>query len=95
MGKTEAKNGDLLLANPEGKTVDELKEIATQLGDMAKKYQTMATKYQGGLEIILQMIPKDAVEDMIENDGRIPGAVYNKTNVEMGEHNDKANKSGE
>ena len=56
----------------EGKSVGELKEIAqtlqTQLNEhqrQANHHQTMATKAQGALEVILQLIPKEAVEEMI------------------------------
>ena len=60
------------LANTEGKTVEELKEIAqtlqAQLQEHKKQanyHQMMATKAQGALEVILQMIPKEEVEEMI------------------------------
>ena len=56
----------------EGKSVEELKEIAqtlqTQLNEhqrQANHHQTMATKAQGALEVLLQLIPKEAVEEMI------------------------------
>ena len=56
----------------EGKSVKELKEIAqtlqTQLNEhqrQANRHQTMATKAQGALEVMLQMIPKQEVEEMI------------------------------
>ena len=56
----------------EGKSVEELKEIAqtlqTQLNEhqrQANHHQTMATKAQGALEVILQLIPKEEVEEMI------------------------------
>ena len=56
----------------EGKSVEELKEIAqnlqTQLNEHQKQanhHQTMATKAQGALEVILQLIPKEEVEEMI------------------------------
>ena len=59
----------------EGKSVEELKEIAqtlqTQLNEhqrQANHHQTMATKAQGALEVILQLIPKEAVEEMIEEE---------------------------
>ena len=55
-----------------GKSVDELKEVAVtlqaQLNEHQKQanhHQTMATKAQGGLEVILQLIPKEEVEEMI------------------------------
>ena len=56
----------------EGKSVEELKEIAqplqTQLNEhqrQANHHQTMATKAQGALEVLLQLIPKEEVEEMI------------------------------
>ena len=56
----------------EGKSVEELKAIAqtlqTQLNEhqrQANHHQTMATKAQGALEVILQLIPKEEVEEMI------------------------------
>ena len=59
----------------EGKSVEELKEIAqtlqTQLNEhqrQANHHQTMATKAQGALEVMLQMIPKQEVEEMIEEE---------------------------
>jgi hypothetical protein len=68
----------------EGKTVEELKEVAqslqAQLQDHRKKashHQVMATKAQGALEVILQMIPKQEVEEMI--------AQEEKSNKENGE----------
>ena len=71
-----------LLANPEGKTVEELMEIAkvlqVQVNDSnakASQYQalgnrevTRGTKAQGALEVILQLIPRDKVESMIQED---------------------------
>ena len=64
-----------VVANPEGKTVEELKEIAqtlqTQLNEhhrQANHHQTMATKAQGALEVMLQLIPKQEVEEMIEEE---------------------------
>jgi hypothetical protein len=63
---------EMPLANPEGKTVDELKEVAqtlqAQLQEnqrLANHHQTMATKAQGALEVMLQLIPKQEVEEMI------------------------------
>jgi hypothetical protein len=54
-----------LLANPQGKTVEELKEVAITLQAQANQYREMAVKAQGALEMILQMIPKEEVEKMI------------------------------
>jgi hypothetical protein len=68
----------------QGKSVEELKEIAqtlqTQLNEhqrQANHHQTMATKAQGALEVVLQMIPKEEVEEMIvkETDNSSNGEV--------------------
>jgi len=68
----------------EGKSVEELKEIAqtlqTQFNEhqrQANHHQTMATKAQGALEVMLQLIPKQEVEEMIEE------AKENKENGEV------------
>jgi len=59
----------------QGKSVEELKEIAqtlqTQLNEhqrQANHHQTMATKAQGALEVLLQLIPKEEVEEMIDEE---------------------------
>tara|TARA_Y100000310_G_scaffold45109_1_gene42067 strand:- start:137 stop:397 length:261 start_codon:yes stop_codon:yes gene_type:complete len=82
MSKNKTK--ETTIANPEGKTVEELKEIAqtlqTQLQEhqkQANRYQTMSMKAQGALEVILQMIPRQEVEEMIKEES--------KNNVENGE----------
>ena len=56
----------------QGKSVEELKEIAqtlqAQLNEhqkLATHHQTMATKAQGALEVMVQLIPKEEVEEMI------------------------------
>ena len=56
----------------QGKSVEELKEIAqtlqAQLNEhqrQANHHQMMATKAQGALEVMLQLIPKEEVEEMI------------------------------
>ena len=66
-----------VLANPQGKTVEEMKEITqtlqTQLQEhqrLATHHQTMATKAQGALEVMLQMIPKEEVEQMIAKEAK-------------------------
>ena len=68
---------EMTLANPQGKTVEELKQIAqtlqTQLQEhqkLANHHQTMATKAQGALEVTLQMIPKEEVEEMIAEEAK-------------------------
>ena len=70
MSKNKTK--ETTIANPEGKTVEELKEVAqtlqTQLQDHQKQanhHQTMAVKAQGALEVILQLVPRQEVEEMI------------------------------
>ena len=75
--KQETVTKDVSLANPEGKTVEELKEIVqtlqTQLNEhqrLATHHQTMATKAQGALEVMLQMIPKQEVEEMVAQESK-------------------------
>ena len=70
----------------QGKSVEELKEIAqtlqTQLNEHQKQanhHQTMATKAQGALEVILQLIPKEEVEEMIAKEEKD----NNKSNGEV------------
>ena len=43
----------------EGKSIDELKEIAQTLQTQLQQYQTMAIKAQGALEVVLQMLPEE------------------------------------
>ena len=66
----------------QGKTVEELKEIAqtlqTQFNEHKKQanhHQTMAVKAQGALEVMLQLIPKEEVENMIEEEAKANGEV--------------------
>ena len=68
----------------QGKSVEELKEIAQTLQTQrnehqrqANHHQTMATKAQGALEVMLQLIPKEEVEEMIakEEDNSSNGEV--------------------
>jgi hypothetical protein len=63
------------VTNSHGKTVEELKEIVqslqaqlTENQRLAVHHQTMATKAQGALEVMLQMIPKQEVEEMIREE---------------------------
>ena len=49
--------------NPSGKSVEELKEIANTLQTQLQHHQTMAVKAQGALEVIVQMLPKEALEN--------------------------------
>ena len=74
MSKKDNKTTETL-ANPQGKTVEELKEVAVTLQAQAKEHQkqanhhqTMATKAQGALEVMLQLIPKQEVEEMIKTE---------------------------
>ena len=88
MSKTTQKDNSKVeetVANPQGKTVEELKAIAqtlqAQLQEnkrLANHHQVMATKAQGALEVMLQLIPKQEVEEMIakeEKDNRDNGEV--------------------
>ena len=75
MSKNKTKEETLV--NPKGKTVEEMKEIAqtlqTQLQEHQKQathHQTMAVKAQGALEVMLQMIPKEEVEQMIAEESK-------------------------
>ena len=70
---------EMPLANPQGKTVEELMEVAQTLQAQKNQEQTLLNqsqatiqihqakilKMQGALEIMLQMIPKKEVEKMI------------------------------
>ena len=75
MSKNKTKEETLV--NPKGKTVEEMKEIAqtlqTQLQEHQKQaahHQTMSVKAQGALEVMLQMIPKEEVEQMIAEESK-------------------------
>jgi hypothetical protein len=84
MSKKNQTIGERPLANPKGKTVEELKEIAMTLQAQVNhhrgrrlhhhakenQHQMMETKAQGGLEITLQMIPKEEVDKMITEEAR-------------------------
>jgi anion-transporting ArsA/GET3 family ATPase len=65
MAKATETPQEKILANPQGKTVEELKEIAQNLQIQVNQYQNHAVKAQGALEMLLQMIPKEEVEKMI------------------------------
>ena len=69
----------------QGKTVEELKEVVVTLQaqfqehqKQANHHQTMATKAHGALEVMLQLIPKEEVEKLIEQE-----AQANKENGEV------------
>ena len=66
----------------QGRSVEELKEIAQTLQAQLNEHQrqanhhsTMATKAQGALEVILQLIPKEEVEEMIVGENKENGEV--------------------
>ena len=69
--------GETPLANPQGKTVEELMEVAQTLQTQAQEHQKqanhhqmMATKAQGALEVMLQLIPKQEVEETIAQEAK-------------------------
>jgi hypothetical protein len=75
MSKNKTK--ETIIANPEGKTVEELKQIVQTLQaqlqehqKQANHHQTMAVKAQGALEVILQLIPKQEVEELIAEEAK-------------------------
>tara|TARA_R100000687_G_C6300204_1_gene95524 strand:- start:154 stop:426 length:273 start_codon:yes stop_codon:yes gene_type:complete len=78
MSKDQKNNTtESVLENSKGKTVEELKEIAvtlqTQLNEhqrQATYHQTMVTKAQGALEVMLQVIPKQEVENMVQQEAK-------------------------
>ena len=70
--KVAQKSNKEEVVEAQGKSVEELKEIAqtlqAQLAEHQKQanhHQTMAVKAQGALEVMLQLIPKQEVEEMI------------------------------
>ena len=77
--ETKTVPEEMHLANPKGKTVEELKEIAQNLQMQVNKSRGTAMKAQGALEVILQMIPKEEVEKMIRKEGRTNGEAVNDT----------------
>ena len=84
--KNNPQKAETVVANPQGKTVEELKEVAqtlqAQLQDHQKQanhHQTMAVKARGALEVMLQLIPKEEVEEMIAQEKE----TNNKDNGEL------------
>jgi aspartate aminotransferase-like enzyme len=80
----KATHKEEVVVEAQGKSVEELKEIAqtlqTQLAEHQKQanhHQTMAVKAQGALEVMLQLIPKEEVENMIEEE-KANGEVKNQ-----------------
>jgi|3_EtaG_2_1085321.scaffolds.fasta_scaffold21573_2 hypothetical protein len=44
---------------PQGKTVEELKEIAQHLQAQMEQHQTATVEFRGALKAVLQMIPQE------------------------------------
>jgi len=70
-----AKATKEVVTETQGKSTEELKEIAqtlqaqlTEHQKLANHHQTMATKAQGALEVMIQLIPKEEVEEMIDEE---------------------------
>ena len=79
-----AKATKEVVTETKGKSTEELKEIAqtlqAQLNEhqkLANHHTTMATKAQGALEVMVQMIPKEELEEMVaeETDNSSNGEV--------------------
>lgn len=79
-----AKATKEVVTETQGKSTEELKEIAqtlqAQLNEhqrLANHHTTMATKAQGALEVMVQMIPKEELEEMVaeETDNSSNGEV--------------------
>ena len=78
------KTTETVLANPQGKTVEELKELAQTLQAQKNEHQEkanqalsvmnralpMTTKAQGALEVMIQLIPKEEVEQMMVQEAK-------------------------
>ena len=64
---TKVSNNDVANSDVfEGKTTEELKEIAKTLQTQMTQYHTMFIKAQGALEVTLQMLPED--ERLLESE---------------------------
>ena len=44
---------------PQGKTIEELKEIAKHLQTQMDQHQTAAVEFRGALKAVLQMLPQE------------------------------------
>ena len=44
---------------PEGKTIEELREIAQHLQTQMEQHQTATIEFRGALKAVLQMIPQE------------------------------------
>jgi hypothetical protein len=74
-----AKTTKEVVTETQGKSVEELKEVAKTLQAQLNQYREMAIKAQGALEVILQLIPEAEVEKMIVKEGKD----NNKSNGEV------------
>ena len=84
MSKNKTEVEETVVANPRGKTVEELKEVVqnlqTQLNQeqvllsqdqkTIQNRQTKILKMQGALEVLLQMVPREEVEKMIAQEAK-------------------------
>ena len=58
MKKDKVSDNGVLEDTFNGKTNEELEEIAKTLEAQANQYHTLAVKAQGALEVVLQMLPE-------------------------------------
>ena len=82
--KNSPQEVEIVLANPKGKTVEELKEVVQNLQTQLNQEQVLLSqdqktiqnrqakilKMQGALEVILQMAPREEVEEMIAQEAK-------------------------
>ena len=82
--KNNPQEVETVLANPKGKTVEELKEVVQNLQTQLNQEQVLLSqdqktiqnrqakilKMQGALEVILQMVPRKEVEKMIAQEAK-------------------------
>ena len=82
--KNSPQEVDTVLANPKGKTVEELKEVVQTLQTQLNQEQVLLSqdqktiqnrqakilKMQGALEVLLQMVPREEVEKMIVQEAK-------------------------
>ena len=82
--KNSPQEVETVLANPKGKTVEELKEVVQTLQTQLNQEQVLLSqdkktiqnrqakilKMQGALEVILQMVPREEIEEMIAQEAK-------------------------
>ena len=82
--KNSPQEVDTVLANPKGKTVEELKEVVQTLQTQLNQEQVLLSqdqktiqnrqakilKMQGALEVLLQMVPREEVEKMMAQEAK-------------------------